>query len=232
MDLKEIDSVNPNKHWYYLTKSYALNLKFSQYSLNAKVIADIGAGDGFFIKNLPINDIHSNLFCIDTNYLKDTNFNNISYIRDYNETDLEALLFIDVLEHVQNDVALLAEYVSKSKIGSYFYITVPAFQSLWSGHDVFLGHVKRYKLEDIVSTVEKAGLNVITAQYIFSFIFPLVLLKRKIRLRREIVVKSHLKEVGWFFNYILKVLCLLEHRFFVNKFFGLSCFVVGKNDIH
>jgi hypothetical protein len=231
MDLKEIDSVNPNRHWYYLTKSYALNLKFSRYSLNAKVIGDIGAGDGFFIKNLPINDIHSNLFCIDTGYLKDTNFNNISYVRNYNETDLEALLFIDVLEHIQNDVALLAEYVCKSKFGSYFYITVPAFQSLWSGHDVFLGHVKRYKLEDIVSTVEKAGLNVVSAQYIFSFIFPLVWLKRKIKFRREILVESHLKEAGWFFNYILRVLCLLEHRFFVNKFFGLSCLVVGKNDI-
>jgi len=230
MDLKEIDSVNPDKHWYYLTKSYALNRKFSKYSYSANIIGDIGAGDGFFIKKLPINNIHSNLFCIDTGYLKDTTQNNISYIREYNETDLEALLFIDVLEHVQNDVALLEEYVSKSKSGSYFYITVPAFQSLWSGHDVFLGHVKRYTLKDIVSKAEEAGLNVVEAQYIFSFIFPLVWLKRKIRFKKQIVPQSSLKEVGLIFNYILKSLCLLEHRFFVNQFFGLSCLVIGKND--
>jgi hypothetical protein len=230
MDLKEISLVNPDKHWYYLAKSYALNRKFSKYSLNAKEIGDIGAGDGFFIKNLPIDKANSNLFCIDTGYLKDKHQNNISYVREYNKADLEALLFIDVLEHVRNDVVLLMDYVSKSKSGSYFYVSVPAFQTLWSGHDVFLGHVKRYTLKDIVSTVEKAGINVVEAQYIFSFIFPIVWLKRKIKFRREIVIRSHLKEVGWIFNYGLKMLCLLEHRFFINKFFGLSCLVVGKKD--
>ena len=231
MDLKEIDSVNPDKHWYYLAKSYALNRKFSKYSLTANKIGDVGAGDGFFIKNLPIDKMHSKLFCIDTGYLKDSTQNNIAYLREYNEADLEALLFIDVLEHVQNDVGLLEEYVSKTKGGAYFYITVPAFQNLWSGHDVFLGHVKRYTLKDIVSTVEKAGLNVVTAQYIFSFIFPLVWIKRKFKFKKQVIIQSHLKEIGWFFNYILKVLCLFEHRFFINKFFGLSCLVIGKNDI-
>jgi hypothetical protein len=230
MDLKEISSVNPDKHWYYLAKSHALNRKFHKYSLNAKIIGDIGAGDGFFIKNLPINKVNSSLFCIDTGYLNDQFKNNITYLREYNQNNLEALLFIDVLEHVQNDVALLKRYVGKSRNGSYFYITVPAFQSLWSGHDVFLEHVKRYTLRDIVSTVEKAGISVISAQYIFSFIFPIVWLKRKIKFRKEIVVKSHLSEVGWVFNYGLKLLCFLENRFFVNKLFGLSCLVIGKND--
>ena len=230
MDLKEISSVNPDKHWYYLAKSYAVNRKFTEYSLNAKVIGDIGAGDGFFIKNLPINKVNYSLYCIDTGYLKNEFSNDITYLREYNEIDLEALLFIDVLEHVQNDVALLEEYVNKSKNGSYFYITVPAFQSLWSGHDIFLEHVKRYTLKEVVDTVEKAGLSVVSAQYIFSFIFPLVWLKRKLKFKKEIIVKSQLKEVGWILNYGLRLLCFLEHRFFVNKLFGLSCLVIGKNE--
>lgn len=230
MDLKEISLFNPNKHWYYLAKSYALNRKFSEYSLNAKVIGDIGAGDGFFIKNLPINKVNSSLYCIDTGYLKNEFSDDITYLREYNGIDLEALLFIDVLEHIKNDVSLLAEYVDKSKNGSYFYITVPAFQCLWSGHDIFLEHVKRYTLKEVVNTVEKAGLSVVSAQYIFSFIFPLVWLKRKLKFKKEIVVKSQLKEVGWIFNYGLKLLCFLEHRFFVNKLFGLSCLVIGKNE--
>ena len=230
MDLKEIGSVNPDKHWYYLAKSYAVNRKFSEYSLNAKVIGDIGAGDGFFIKNLPINKVNSSLYCVDTNYLKNEFSNDITYLQEYNEIDLEALLFIDVLEHSQNDVALLEEYVHKSKNGSYFYISVPAFQNLWSGHDIFLEHVKRYTLKEVVYTAEKAGLSVVSAQYMFSLIFPLVFLKRKLKFKKEIIVESHLKEVGWILNYGLRLLCFLEHRFFVNKLFGLSCLVIGKND--
>lgn len=228
MDLKEIDFVNPDKHWYYLAKSYALNRKFNEYSSSSKKIGDIGAGDGFFVKNLPIDSKKISVFCIDSGYIKEIFEDNISYLKKYNEADLEALLFIDVLEHVRNDVGLLEEYVNKAKSGAYFYITVPAFQSLWSGHDVFLGHVKRYRLEEIVGKVEKAGLEVVNSQYIFSLIFPLVWVKRKFRFKNQIIIESHLKEMNCVVNYVLKVLCLFEHRFFTNKFFGLSCFVVCK----
>lgn len=53
-------------------------------------------------------------------------------------------IMMDVLEHLPNDLAML-QRVKAATVGdnNCFFITVPAFQSLWSGHDVFLEHYRR-----------------------------------------------------------------------------------------
>ena len=48
---------------------------------------------------------------------------------------------------VEDDVGLMREYVDKVAPGTTrFIVTVLAFMWLWSGHDVFLEHVRRYTL--------------------------------------------------------------------------------------
>ena len=52
-------------------------------------------------------------------------------------------MIADVLEHVDDDLALLRQYAAKLGEGGRIVITVPAFSFLWSGHDVFLEHRRR-----------------------------------------------------------------------------------------
>ena len=59
------------------------------------------------------------------------------------------MLLMDVIEHIEDDVGLVGEYVNKVAPGTQFIATVPAFMWLWSGHDVFLEHVRRYTLPRI-----------------------------------------------------------------------------------
>ena len=56
----------------------------------------------------------------------------------------------------------------------YLFITVPAFQFLWSGHDVFLQHYRRYSLTRLRQLVNGNGLEVRQAHYFFGTAFPLV----------------------------------------------------------
>lgn len=58
--------------------------------------------------------------------------------------DADLFMLTDVLEHVDDDSALLAALVERAKPGSHLMITVPANPSLWSHHDVTLGHRRRY----------------------------------------------------------------------------------------
>jgi hypothetical protein len=51
---------------------------------------------------------------------------------------------MDVLEHLEDDHAMLNAIRKNSKGENHFFITVPAFMNLWSGHDVYLGHYRRY----------------------------------------------------------------------------------------
>lgn len=53
-------------------------------------------------------------------------------------------LLMDVLEHVPDDFAMLSELLAAARPESYFLITVPANESLWSVHDESFGHYRRY----------------------------------------------------------------------------------------
>lgn len=63
------------------------------------------------------------------------------------ENDLyqaDAILLLDVLEHIDDDRGFLSEVVRCARPGSYLFVTVPAAPSLWGIHDESLGHRRRY----------------------------------------------------------------------------------------
>ena len=56
-------------------------------------------------------------------------------------------LLLDVLEHVEDDRALLAHVLDAMAQGDQLIITVPAEMALWSEHDRSYGHFRRYDRE-------------------------------------------------------------------------------------
>lgn len=56
----------------------------------------------------------------------------------------DAVLLLDVLEHIDDDQGFLAEVVRWMRPGAFLFITVPAEPSLWGVHDESLGHRRRY----------------------------------------------------------------------------------------
>ena len=54
-----------------------------------------------------------------------------------------------------------------------FLISVPAFQFLWSGHDDFLDHKRRYTLHLLEKVLRNAGLKVKHGVYYFCIVFPI-----------------------------------------------------------
>ena len=56
----------------------------------------------------------------------------------------EVVLLLDVIEHVDDDVATLGAARTGVGEGGLLVVTVPAYQWLWSGHDEVLGHRRRY----------------------------------------------------------------------------------------
>ncbi|MGH7475350.1 MAG: class I SAM-dependent methyltransferase [Longimicrobiales bacterium] len=58
--------------------------------------------------------------------------------------DADAVLLLDVLEHVADDFELFSRIAAELKPGAHILLTVPADRSLWSEHDVSFGHFRRY----------------------------------------------------------------------------------------
>ena len=83
----------------------------------------------------------------------------------------------DVLEHIEDDEAVLREMARLARPGGLLVIVVPAFPSLWSNRDERLQHKRRYRADELGERVARAGFDVLHTTYCDSFLFlPLWLL--------------------------------------------------------
>jgi hypothetical protein len=79
-----------------------------------------------------------------------------------------------VLEHVEDDLGALVELRRVASAEGLLLITVPAYQWLWTEHDVQLHHVRRYTLQTLRGRVRDAGWDVVRATYFNSIALPFV----------------------------------------------------------
>jgi SAM-dependent methyltransferase len=86
----------------------------------------------------------------------------------------EVVLLLDVIEHVDDDVAALCAARAAVREGGLLVVTVPAYQWLWSGHDEVLGHRRRYTAAGLRAAVERAGFEVVRVSYFNTLLFPLL----------------------------------------------------------
>ena len=80
---------------------------------------------------------------------------------------------LDVLEHIEQDVASLASIRNKLAPGGRVLLTVPANQWMWSAHDAAHHHHRRYSKASLRRVIDEAGLKVETLSYFNTLLFPL-----------------------------------------------------------
>lgn len=85
--------------------------------------------------------------------------------------DLVAVL--DVVEHIEDDVAALAAMKTLLRPGGKVLIAVPAHQWMWSAHDVVNHHHRRYSKGTLAKAIGAAGLKPTRLTYFNSLLFPL-----------------------------------------------------------
>lgn len=89
----------------------------------------------------------------------------------------------DVLEHIGDDVAFLKDIVSRCFPGTRIYVTVPAYNWLWSGSDDYALHFRRYSKSTLCKLAASCGLRVLCNAYFFGYLVPLILLLRALPYR-------------------------------------------------
>jgi SAM-dependent methyltransferase len=240
MDLKEVDILGDSiqDHWYYVAKARAMRRFLT--GIKVPEVLDVGAGSGIFSRHLLDAGICDTAICLDPNYPDEhTDYHHgkkIQFIKRTEKSALKLILMMDVLEHIEDDVAFLQEYASLLDDDGLILITVPAFQFVWSGHDVFLEHHRRYTIDQLESTLNKAGLSPIKSRYFFGILFPAVaasrMFNRHLLARGEVAPKSELKLYPGWLNRALTVLHDIERNtiFDVNRAFGLSLFCLCRKN--
>lgn len=227
MDLLENELSDPINHWYYRYK-FTVIKKFMDSNPQIRSVADIGAGSALFTKELLRKDMSLRVVAIDTGYEiegTDLNFPNLEYRRSVKSLNVDLYIFTDVIEHVENDLKFIKSYSDLSKSGTFFVFTAPCFMSLWSGHDIFLKHYRRYTLYEMRSVIEKSGLKIIESKYLFSTIFPIVWILRKFSRNQQ--VKSQMRETNFLTNYLLNNIMKIDYLIASKAKFGISGIVIA-----
>jgi trans-aconitate methyltransferase len=90
----------------------------------------------------------------------------------------------DVLEHLEDPVTTLRALREVMAPGGALVCTVPAFQFLWSGHDVVNQHHRRYTRPTLRAHLEAGGFELTHESYFNALLFPAV---AAVRLFRKLV---------------------------------------------
>jgi len=86
----------------------------------------------------------------------------------------------DVIEHSDDNKALLIEAGRVMSPGGIIAITVPAKEELWSYLDVKAHHKRRYTKEMLKQVFSEAGLTPLLLEYMFASLYlPMKYLRRK-----------------------------------------------------
>jgi len=236
VDLKETGTVGDliGEHWYYKSKAAAMMQLLG--TAHATRILDVGAGSGFFSQYLLANSTATEAWCVDISYAGDSDAEKfgkpIHFRRAAAGTGADVVLLMDVLEHVDDDVGLLTEYAKATQKGTRFLISVPAFQFLWSGHDEFLEHKRRYTLRELEDVVDRSGLRVMHGTYFFGLVFPFAVATRlasRLHRSRDEPPRSQLKNHSAPVNSALAAVCMAELPLLaVNRLAGLTAFCLAE----
>jgi len=139
---------------------------------------------------------------------------------------------LDVVEHLDDDVAGLKEMYRVTKKGGYSLIFVPAFMWLWGVQDDISNHRIRYTKRQIVERLEKAGYAIERATYAnWTFFAPILTGRTLMKLTGIKPVSENNVNVSAL-NGIFGKLFGAE-RFWLKNFdfpFGVSVVIVAKKN--
>ena len=147
------------------------------------------------------------------------------------EERFDLVVALDVLEHIDDDVASLTRLRTNLAADGKMLVTVPAFPFLWSSHDEVHHHKRRYRKADLTRKLEAAGLRVVYASYYNSLLFPAAAL---VRLMERLMVKqkapAEVAVPNRWLNKLLYGLFVIE-KYVIGRIslpFGLSVIAVAE----
>ena len=196
---------------------------------------------GYFLKDLEaLGFTPQNLFGVDISdkaiaNCKANGINN-AFVMDAQNITLnekfDIVIASDCLEHLENDKKALKNWNDLLKIGGTMYVFVPAFQSLWSYHDVVNMHFRRYTKSELKSKLLVENLEILKSSYWNFFLFLPVYIFRTITsgLQKNKTGESDITIGNRFVNKALLNLIIFENKLLkvVNFPFGVSTFCIAK----
>jgi SAM-dependent methyltransferase len=129
-------------------------------------LLDVGAGDCFVAQRLLDEGVVGQVVAVDANFSaeqmampSDARLSRTQSMPTTRQC-FDCATLLDVIEHVADDVSLLGEVNQRLRPGGHVMVTVPAWPQLFSAHDDFLAHHRRYTPAMLRHSLVTAGFEV------------------------------------------------------------------------
>lgn len=161
------------------------------------------------------------------------------------DSSFDAVVMLNVLEHVEDDLAALKQLYRILKPGGVTILEVPAGPHLYDFYDKHLMHYRRYRLGDLKQLAQNTGFEVERASHLGFILYPLFSIVKKrnkkrgenlSELQRQLLVSEEMKKGSE--NPLLRALMRIELA--LGKYFsyptGIRCLLVlrkgDRNVLH
>jgi len=183
-----VQQIAEDSHWWFASRVRAINAVAAPYLGSNLRVLDVGCGAGNMMHHLARYGTIQGVE-IDPRPLKlaqqrgyDARLADASAGIPFGDGQFDLVATLDVIEHVQDDLAALRECARVLTPKGYLLVTVPAFMFLWSRNDVLNAHVRRYTAGELRRKLKASGFKVRRLSYnnfcVFPMAAPLILIRR------------------------------------------------------
>ena len=230
-------------HWWYVSRRSFIHSMIEKLDLpNGAEILEIGCGTGGnlallsqfgYVHAIEMDDaglrfcksrvLGDNVLSISSGSLPD----NISSLSG---KTFDLICMFDVLEHIKDDGSTLQVLNSYLRPCGRLFLTVPSYDFMWSNHDEFLHHFRRYTKGSIKRLLTDSGLVGVKTGYFNFFLFPIAVSARFIGRILRMNSSPGMATPAPALNKILRA--VFKSEIFITKRalapFGLSTWAVAK----
>ncbi len=174
-----------DRHWWYRGRRTVLDGVIADLGMPANArILDAGCGSGRFMVDLTKRGEVTGVELSDTSVALARQRGTGEVVAGsvlempFADASFDLAVSLDVIEHLEDDIAALRELRRVVAPGGALLVTVPAYQWLWSGHDEINHHHRRYTRRTLQSAAEQAGWKQTRTTYFNSLLLPVAILLR------------------------------------------------------
>jgi len=174
-------------NWWFRARNALIVWAIDTYLPDCRNFLEIGCGTGFVLSGicsafpsieLSGSEISSTGLAFAAKRVPSAQFSQMDARHIPFREAFDAVGAFDVVEHIADDEAVIAEVGKALRPGGSLLVTVPQHPSLWSPQDEHAHHARRYTAAELGRKVEAAGFEVIRMTSFVSLLLPMMFASR------------------------------------------------------